>query len=147
MRLGGSHLVRKLQDTPTMATAAPPVSLDRERELPAHSYPFHHRVAEAGDGEVATGLLFDTRHYAILSILHPPNSATPDLSSDKEGDRVLVILAGDLALQIGTARFRLHAGDAVRIPRGTRFGRTQSDTGAHLLLIRSKALRSFAMYR
>ena len=130
-----------------MVSGAPRVSLDRERELPARSYPFHHRVFESVNGEAATGLLFDTRHYAILSIHHPPNSETPDLSSDKEGDRVLVILAGDLALQIGTSRFRLYGGDAVRIPRGTRFGRTHSDTGAHLLLIRSKALRSFTMYR
>lgn len=130
-----------------MAWGGPPFSIDRERELPARSYPFHHQVLASGNGDVATGLLFDTRHYAILSITHPPNSQTPDLSSDKEGDRVLVILAGDLALQIGSSRFRLRVGDAVRIPRGTRFGRTQSDTGAHLLLIRSKALRSFTMYR
>jgi uncharacterized cupin superfamily protein len=129
-----------------MAWHAPPPSLDRNKERPARSYPFHKELFASANGEVAAGLLFDTRHYTLLSINHPPNSQTPDISCDKEGDRVLVILAGDLALQIGTGRFRLRMGDAVRIPRGTYFGRTQSDNGAHLLLIRSKGLRSFTMY-
>lgn len=94
-----------------------------------------------------TGLLFDNRSYAIMSITHPPDSETPDLNADKDGDRVLVLLDGDLALQIGESRFRMEAGDAVQIPRGVCFGKSRSQAGAHMLLIRSKALRSFSIHR
>ena len=94
-----------------------------------------------------TGLLFDTRSYAVLSITHPADSRTPELNTDKDGDRVLIVIDGDLSLQIGGNRFRLGPGEAVQIPRGTIFGRSGSTSGAHLLLIRTKALRSFSMYR
>jgi mannose-6-phosphate isomerase-like protein (cupin superfamily) len=57
------------------------------------------------------------------------------------------VLDGDLTMQIGTNRFRLDTGDAVRIPRGTRFGRTRSERGAQLLLIRTKIPRSFTLVR
>ena len=82
-----------------------------------------------------------------MSISHPPESETPDLNNDKDGDRVLVLLDGDLALQIGESRFRLQPGDAVQIPRGVCFGKTRSRAGAHILLVRGKTLRSFSMYR
>ena len=116
-------------------------------ELPATAYPHHHHLFKNPDGGTPTGLLFDSRNYAIMSITHPPESHTPDLNADKDGDRVLLLLDGDLALQIGENRFRLQPGDAVQIPRGICFGRSRSQAGAHLLLIRAKSLRSFAMYR
>ena len=116
-------------------------------ELPATAYPHHHNIFRSPDGGTPTGLLFDSRSYAIMSIAHPPESETPDLNADKDGDRVLVLLEGDLALQIGESRFRLRPGDTVQIPRGVSFGRSSSHAGAHLLMIRAKAFRSFAMYR
>jgi hypothetical protein len=39
------------------------------------------------------------------------------------------------------------AGDAVKIPRGTRFGMMRSQAGAHLMLIRAKPVRSFSILR
>jgi quercetin dioxygenase-like cupin family protein len=118
-----------------------------EGELPATAYPHHHQIFKSASGNTPAGLLFDSRSYAIMSISHPPESETPDLNNDAEGDRVLVLLDGDLALQIGENRFRLEAGDAVQIPRGVRFGKTRSRAGAHILLVRAKMLRSFSMYR
>jgi len=117
-----------------------------EGELPASAYP-HHQVFKSDAAAAPTGLLFDSRNYAVMAISHPPNSETPDLNNDKDGDRVLMLLAGDLTLQIGESRFRLDAGDAVEIPRGVCFGRTRSRAGAHILLVRGKTPRSFAMYR
>ena len=118
-----------------------------EGELPATAYPHHYHIFKSPSGDVPSGLLFDSRNYAIMSISHPPDSQTPDLNNDNDGDRVLVLLEGYLALQIGESRFRLQPGDAVQIPRGVCFGRTRSQAGAHILLIRAKALRSFSMYR
>jgi quercetin dioxygenase-like cupin family protein len=116
-------------------------------ELPAAAYPQHHHIFKSASGNTPAGLLFDSRNYAIMSICHPPESQTPDLNNDKDGDRVLLLLDGDLALQIGESRFRLQPGDAVQIPRGVCFGKTRSEAGAHILLIRAKTLRSFSMYR
>jgi len=116
-------------------------------ELPATAYPLHHQIFASLAGEIPTGLLFDTPKFAIMSIAHPPTSQTPDLNSDKDGDRVLLLLDGDLALQIGENRFRLNPGDAVRIPRGVCFGSSCSTAGAHLLLIRAKVVRSFSLLR
>jgi quercetin dioxygenase-like cupin family protein len=82
-----------------------------------------------------------------MAVAHDPNSSTPDLMADKDGDRVLLLTAGDLALQIGTTRYRLAPGDAVQIPRGTRFGNSHSSAGAQMLLIRSKPARSFTLIR
>ena len=118
-----------------------------EGELPATAYPHHHHIFKSAAGSAPAGLLFDSRNYAIMAISHPPESETPDLNNDNDGDRVLVLLDGDLTLQIGESRFRLHAGDAIQIPRGVCFGRTRSRAGAQILLVRAKALRSFSMYR
>jgi len=118
-----------------------------ESELPASAYPHHHQVFKSPSGGAPAGLLFDGRSYAIMAISHPPDSETPDLNNDKDGDRVLVLLDGDLTLQIGESRFRLQAGDAVEIPRGESFGKTRSRAGAHILLVRGKTPRSFSMYR
>jgi quercetin dioxygenase-like cupin family protein len=60
---------------------------------------------------------------------------------------VLLLLDGDLALQIGDSRFTLNRGDAVRIPRDVLFGNSSSTAGAHLLLIRAKPVRSFSLLR
>ena len=117
------------------------------QELPASAHPLYHRVLAAGDGEVPAGILFDTRNFAIMSMVHPPNSHTPDLNTDKDGDRILVVLEGDLSLQIGANQYLLTSGDAVQIERNTSFGNTRSHTGAHLLLVRGKAMRSFGLYR
>ncbi len=116
-------------------------------ELPATAYPHHHHIFRTPVAAAPTGLLFDSRNYAIMAISHPPESETPDLNNDKDGDRVLVLLDGDLALQIGESRFRLQPGDAVQIPRGVCFGKTRSRAGAQMLLVRGKTLRSFSMYR
>ncbi len=117
------------------------------RELPASAHPHYRQIFNSSTGEVPTGLLFDTRNFAIMSISHPPETQTPDLNTDKDGDRVLILLDGDLALQIGENRFVLGPGDCVEIPRGVCFGKSRSNAGAHLLLVRAKPPRSFAMYR
>ncbi len=130
-----------------MESAAPEATPAQEVELPATSYPhYQHLFTSPGNG-IPTGLIFDSRGYAIMSIAHPADAQTPDLNADKEGDRVLFLLDGDLALQIGENRFRLQPGDAVQIPRGVCFGRSSSHEGAHLLLIRAKGPRSFSLYR
>ena len=116
-------------------------------DLPATAYPHHRHIFNSAAGPAPAGLLFDSRNYAIMAISHPPESATPDLNNDNDGDRVLVLLAGDLALQIGESRFRLQPGDAVQIPRGVSFGRTRSQAGAQMLLVRGKTPRSFSVYR
>jgi quercetin dioxygenase-like cupin family protein len=116
-------------------------------ELPATAYPYHHQIFAAADGGVPTGLLFDNRNFTVMAIAHPPQSETPDLNADKDGERILILMDGDLTLQIGKARFRLQPGDAVQIPRGVCFGNSHSEGGAHLLLLRGKPLRSFSMYR
>jgi mannose-6-phosphate isomerase-like protein (cupin superfamily) len=113
--------------------------------LPASSYPLHRRLV--APGETSAELLFDCSTFAVLSASHAARHDTPDLNVDKDSDRMLIVLDGDLAIQIGTNRFRLDKGDAVRIPRGTRFGRTRSERGAQLLLIRTKAPRSFTLVR
>ena len=118
-----------------------------ETELPATAYPYHHQIFGSASGGVPAGLLFDSQNFAVMSITYPPDAHTPDLNSDKDGDRILLLVDGDLGLQIGESRFRLGAGDAVRIPRGTRFGDSRSERGAHLLLIRAKPLRSFSILR
>jgi quercetin dioxygenase-like cupin family protein len=118
-----------------------------EGELPATAYPYHHHIFKSPAESAPAGLLFDCSNYAIMAISHPPESETPDLNNDNDGDRVLVLLDGDLALQIGESRFRLHPGDAIQIPRGVSFGKTRSRAGAQILLVRAKALRSFSMYR
>ena len=130
-----------------MGPAANDSQAPAEMDLPAKSYPHYRRVLGAPGDEASTGLLFDSKYYAVMSITHPPEVQTPDLNTDKDGDRVLILLDGDLALQIGENRFRLDPGDAVQIPRGIAFGKSRSKSGAHLLLIRAKAMRSFAMYR
>lgn len=124
-----------------------PASPQAVAELPATAHAHHHRIFASGNGEIPTGLLFDTRNFAIMSITNPPDSQTPDLTTDKDGDRVLILVDGDLALQIGQHSYHLGRGDAVLIPRGTCFGRSRSNNGAHLLLVRAKPLRSFSMYR
>ena len=134
-----------LQLAPGMENAA--TSAQVQNELPATAYPHHHHIFRAPGGDGPTGLLFDTKTYAMMAISHPPDSQTPDLNTDREGDRVLVLLDGDLALQIGENRFRLRPGDAVQIPRGVCFGRSRSQTGANLILIRSKPVRSFSLAR
>ena len=91
--------------------------------------------------------MFDTQAYALMSITYPPDSQTPDLNVDKDGDRILILMDGDLALQIGENRFRMGPGDAVKITRGTRFGMMRSQAGAHLVLIRAKPVRSFSLLR
>ena len=129
-------------DPGAMATSA-----EVSRELPATAYPYHHQIFAAADGGTPTGLLFDNRNFALMSITHPPQSQTPDLNADKDGDRILILVDGDLTLQIGKDRFRLGPGDAVQIPRGVCFGNSRSEGGAHLLLLRGKPPRSFSMYR
>jgi quercetin dioxygenase-like cupin family protein len=96
---------------------------------------------------IPTGLLFDGQGYAVMAISHAPNSSTPDVMSDKDGDRVLLLTDGDLALQIGQTRYQMTPGDAVQIPRGTPFGNAHSTGGAKLLLIRGKPPRSFSLVR
>ena len=123
------------------------VSREPETELPVSAYPYHRRVFGTADAAAATGLLFDSKQFAVMAIAQPAESQTPDLNADKEGDRILICLDGDLSMQIGENRFRLGAGDAVQIPRGVRFGRTSSVRGARMLLVRGKALRSFSLYR
>jgi len=113
--------------------------------LPARSYPLYRRLV--APGETSAELLFDCNTLAVLSASHAAQHDTPDLNVDKDSDRMLIVIDGDLAIQIGTNRFRLDKGDAVRIPRGTRFGRTRSERGAQLLLIRTKAPRSFTLVR
>src|SRR5713101_2548817 len=109
-----------------------------ETDLPATAYQYHHRLLGSSSPDVPTGLLFDSQTFAFMSITYPPDSHTPDLNVDKDGDRVLVLVAGDLALQIGQQSFRLAPGDAVKIPRNVQFGNSHSRSGAHLLLIRAK---------
>lgn len=118
-----------------------------ETELPVTAYPYHRQVFGSAEASAATGLLFDSKHFAVMAIAQPAASQTPDMNADKEGDRILICLQGDLSIQIGENRFRLDSGDAVQIPRGVRFGRTSSVQGARVLLVRGKALRSFSMYR
>lgn len=122
-------------------------SLETLTGVPAAAHVHHQQIFGAANGEVPTGLLFDTRSFAIMSITHPPDSQTPDLTTDKDGDRVLILIDGDLALQIGEQSYNLGPGDSVLIPRGSRFGRSRSQSGAHLLLVRGKTMRSFSMYR
>ena len=114
-------------------------------ELPLTAYPHYHQIF--GGADTPAGLLFDSQTYAVMSITYPPDSQTPDLNVDKDGDRVLVLMDGDLALQIGENRFRMGTGDAVKIARGTRFGMIRSQAGAHLVLIRAKPVRSFSLLR
>lgn len=114
-------------------------------ELPLTAYPHYHQIF--GGSDIPAGLLFDAQGYAVMSITYPPDSQTPDLSADKDGDRILILMDGDLALQIGENRFRMGTGDAVKIARGTRFGMMRSQAGAHLLLIRAKPVRSFSLLR
>jgi len=116
-------------------------------DLPAASYPYHRKVFASLGSAFPTGLLFDSRTFAVMAIAQPAGSEMPDVNVDKEGDRVLIMVDGELSLQIGESRFRLGPGDAVQIPRGTPFGKSRSKTGAHLLLIRGKSMRSFSMYR
>ena len=116
-------------------------------ELPAAAYPHHHQILASAKGGAPAGMLFDSKTFTVMAVTQPADSQTPDLNADKDGDRVLVLLDGDLSLQIGENRFRLGPGDAVQIPRGVRFGKSNSVSGAHLLLIRGKGLRSFSMYR
>ena len=116
-------------------------------ELPATAYPYHHQIFASANGGASTGMLFDSKNFTVMAIAQPADSQTPDLNADKDGDRVLVLVDGDLSLQIGENRFRLGRGDAVQIPRGVRFGKSSSTHGARLLLIRGKGMRSFAMYR
>jgi quercetin dioxygenase-like cupin family protein len=114
-------------------------------ELPLTAYPHYRRIF--GGPDLPAGLLFDSQTYAVMSITYPPDAQTPDLNADKEGDRILMLMDGDLALQIGENRFRMGAGDAVKIPRGTRFGMMRSQAGARLMLIRAKPVRSFSILR
>lgn len=130
-----------------MAAAMSYLSGESETELPVTAYPFHRQVFGSVDAGAATGLLFDSKQFAVMAMAQPADSRTPDVNTDKEGDRVLICLGGDLSIQIGDNRFRLGSGDAVQIPRGVRFGKTSSVSGARMLLIRGKALRSFSMYR
>jgi quercetin dioxygenase-like cupin family protein len=116
-------------------------------ELPAAAYPYHHRVFASANGAAPTGMLFDSKTFSVMAIAQPADSEMPDLNVDKDGDRILIVVDGDLSLQIGESRFRLGPGDAVQIPRGAPFGKSRSGTGTHLLLIRGKSMRSFSMYR
>jgi len=128
-----------------METAAVDIRTRVPHELPLTAYPHYHRVF--GGPDLPAGLLFDSHTYAVMSITYPPDSQTPDVNADKDGDRILMLMHGDLALQIGENRFRMSAGDAVKIPRGTRFGMMRSQAGAHLMLIRAKPVRSFSILR
>ena len=105
------------------------------------------RFSHPPNAAAPTGILFDSKTFTVMAIAQPADSEMPDLNVDKDGDRVLIVIDGDLSLQIGENRFRLGPGDAVQIPRGARFGKSRSSTGAHLLLIRGKGMRSFSMYR
>lgn len=116
------------------------------RELPASAYPYHQQVFASADAQALSGMLFDSKHFAVMAIAQPAKSQTPDVVADKEGDRILICMDGDLCLQIGDNRFRLGPGDAVQIPRGVRFGKSSSTSGAHMLLIRGKGVRSFSIY-
>lgn len=126
-----------------MGKTGAPVAAD----LPAAAYPSHRRVFASPGGAFPAGLLFDSKTFAVMAITQPAGSEMPDVYVDKEGDRVLMMIDGDLSLQIGERRFRLGPGDAVQIPRGTPFGKSRSNAGAHLLLIRGKSMRSFSVYR
>jgi len=64
-------------------------------------------VFGTADAAAATGLLFDSKQFAVMAIAQPAESQTPDLNADKEGDRILICLDGDLSMQIGENRFRL----------------------------------------
>jgi quercetin dioxygenase-like cupin family protein len=128
-----------------MESAAVDTRGQTQPELPLTAYPHYHQIF--GGTDAPTGLLFDSQAYAVMSITYPPDSQTPDLNADKDGDRVLILVDGDLALQIGENRFRMGAGDAVKIPRGTRFGMMRSQAGARLMLIRAKPVRSFFLLR
>jgi len=128
-----------------MESAAVDNRTQTQHELPLTAYPHYHKIL--GGPDLPAGLLFDSQAYAVMSITYPPDAQTPDLNADKDGDRVLMLMDGDLALQIGENRFRMGAGDAVKIPRGTRFGMMRSQAGAHLMLIRAKPVRSFSILR
>jgi len=128
-----------------MESAAVDTRTRIQHELPLTAYPHYHRIF--GGPDLPAGLLFDSQAYAVMSITYPPDSQTPDVNADKDGDRILMLMNGDLALQIGGNRFRMSAGDAVKIPRGTRFGMMRSQAGAHLMLIRAKPVRSFSLLR
>jgi quercetin dioxygenase-like cupin family protein len=130
-----------------MALATTKTKEPSEAELPAAAYPYHHRVFPSANAAAPTGILFDSKTFTVMAIAQPADSEMPDLNVDKEGDRILILVDGDLSLQIGESRFRLAPGDAVQIPRGARFGKSRSGTGSHLLLIRGKAMRSFSVYR
>lgn len=123
------------------------ISSGAPTELPASQYPRYQRLLGAANGQAASGLLFDGQTFAMSAVTIPPNTGTPDVMADKDGDRVLILTSGELALQIGGDRYRLHAGDAVQIPRGTPFGATHSATGGQMLWIRSKPVRSFQLLR
>jgi hypothetical protein len=120
-----------------MALAMGKTSEPSGAELPAAAYPYHHRVFASATAAAATGVLFDSKTFTVMAIAQPANSEMP----------ILIVVDGDLSLQIGETRFRLGAGDAVQIPRGARFGKSRSGTGSRLLLIRGKAMRSFSVYR
>jgi quercetin dioxygenase-like cupin family protein len=116
-------------------------------ELPAAAYPYHHQIFASPNAPAPTGILFDSKTFTVMAIAQPADSEMPDVNVDKDGDRILIVVDGELSLQIGESRFRLGPGDAVQIPRGARFGKSRSGTGAHLLLIRGKGMRSFSVYR
>ena len=124
--------------SPTANTSGP--------ELPASAYPYYQQIFASDNTAAPSGLLFDSKHFAVMAIAQPAKSQTPDVVADKEGDRIMICMEGDLALQIGDNRFRLGPGDAVQIPRGVRFGKSSSSAGARMLLIRGKGLRSFSIY-
>jgi hypothetical protein len=114
-------------------------------DLPVSDYPLHRRIL--GTPEATAGLMFDNQSFAVMALSHPPDSGTPDVMSDKDSDRVLILTVGDLVLQIGSIRYRMGPGDAVQIPRGTPFGATHSTGGAQMLWVRSKPARSFTLLR
>jgi quercetin dioxygenase-like cupin family protein len=131
----------------TMAIAMGKTGAPVAADLPAAAYPFHRKVLPSPGGAFSTGLVFDNKAFAVMAIAQPAGSEMPDVNVDKEGDRVLMMIEGDLSLQIGDKRFRLGPGDAVQIPRGEPFGKSRSNGGARLLLIRGKTMRSFSVYR
>lgn len=114
-------------------------------EVPVSQYSLHRRLFNAVDPPA--GLMFDNQNFAVMALSHPPDSGTPDVMSDKDGDRILILTSGDLALQIAGTRYRMGPGDAVQIPRGTVFGATHSSQGAQMLWIRAKPARSFTLLR
>ena len=128
-----------------MEESRPQGSADSKQELTGSSYAHCQRVFGQPGAQAPAGMVFDTPNFAMMAMAYPPNSATPDLNTDGEGDRILVVLEGDLALQIGDTRYRFATGDSIRIPRGTRFGGTRSTNGAQLLIIRAKRVRSFSL--